>query len=160
MLSLMLGFGVVSRIASGFLADRLGGVATLVIGSFAQMAALTLYLMMNGLTSLYVISALFGLFQGGLVPSYAIIVRESFPAREAGARVGVILMMTLLGMALGGWMSGVIFDFTGSYRAAFANGVAWNALNLLIAIFLLFRSRPAQRREVRDCLEAAMKSGA
>ena len=140
MLSLMLGFGIVSRIGSGFLADRLGGLATLLIGSFAQMVALTLYLMMDGLTSLYVISALFGLFQGGLVPSYAIIVRESFPAREAGGRVGIILMMTLLGMALGGWMSGVIFDLTGSYRAAFANGVAWNGLNFLIALFLLFRS--------------------
>jgi MFS family permease len=140
MLSLMLSFGIISRIASGFLADRLGGLATLLLGSLAQMAALTLYLMMDGLTSLYVISALFGLFQGGLVPSYAIIVRESFPAKEAGARVGLILMMTLLGMALGGWMSGVIYDLTGSYRAAFANGVAWNALNFLIAVFLLFRS--------------------
>jgi MFS family permease len=140
MLSLMLSFGIVSRIGSGFLADRLGGLATLLIGSFAQMVALTLYLMMDGLTSLYVISALFGLFQGGLVPSYAIIVRESFPAREAGGRVGIILMMTLLGMALGGWMSGVIFDITGSYRAAFANGVAWNGLNFLIALFLFFRS--------------------
>jgi MFS family permease len=140
MLSLMLGFGIVSRVGSGFLADRLGGLVTLLIGSLAQMFALTLYLMMDGLTSLYVISALFGLFQGGLVPSYAIIVRESFPAEEAGARVGIILMMTILGMALGGWMSGAIFDITGSYRAAFANGVAWNGLNFLIAIFLLFRS--------------------
>ena len=140
MLSLMLSFGIVSRIGSGFLADRLGGLATLLIGSFAQMVALTLYLMMDGLTSLYVISALFGLFQGGLVPSYAIIVRENFPARQAGGRVGIILMMTLLGMALGGWMSGVIFDLTGSYRAAFANGVAWNGLNFLIALFLFFRS--------------------
>lgn len=140
MLSLMLGFGIVSRIGSGFLADRLGGLATLLIGSMAQMVALTLYLMMDGLTSLYVISALFGLFQGGLVPSYAIIVRESFPAEQAGARVGLILMMTLLGMALGGWMSGVIFDLTGSYRAAFANGVAWNALNFLVAVFFMFRS--------------------
>jgi MFS family permease len=140
MLSLMLGFGIVSRIGSGFLADRLGGVATLLIGSFAQGVALTLYLMMDGLTSLYVISALFGLFQGGLVPSYAIIVRESFPTKEAGSRIGLILMMTLMGMALGGWMSGVIFDLTGSYRAAFANGVAWNGLNFLIALFLLFRS--------------------
>jgi MFS family permease len=140
MLSLMLGCGIISRIGSGFLADRLGGLATLLIGSFAQMAALTLYLMMDGLMSLYLISALFGLFQGGLVPSYALIVRESFPAREAGGRVGIILMMTLMGMALGGWMSGVIFDATGSYRAAFANGVAWNGLNFLIALFLLFRS--------------------
>jgi MFS family permease len=143
MLSLMLGCGIVSRIGSGFLADRLGGLATLLIGSIAQGVALTLYLMMDGLTSLYVISALFGLFQGGLVPSYAIIVRENFPAREAGGRVGIILMMTILGMALGGWMSGVIFDVTGSYRAAFANGVAWNVLNLLIALFLFFRPRPS-----------------
>jgi MFS family permease len=150
MLSLMLGCGIVSRIGSGFLADRLGGVATLLIGSFAQGVALTLYLMMDGLTSLYVISALFGLFQGGLVPSYAIIVRENFPAREAGGRVGVILMMTILGMALGGWMSGVIFDLTGSYRAAFANGVAWNALNLLIAMFLFFR--PKRSRSAIDAV--------
>jgi MFS family permease len=140
MLSLMLTFGIVSRIGSGFLADKLGGLATLLIGSFAQMFALTLYLMMDGLTSLYVISALFGLFQGGLVPSYAIIVRENFPASEAGGRVGLILMMTLLGMALGGWMSGVIFDITGSYRAAFANGVAWNGLNFLVALFMFYRS--------------------
>lgn len=148
MLSLMLGFGIISRIGSGFLADRLGGLATLLVGSLAQMAALTLYLMMDGLMSLYVISALFGLFQGGLVPSYAIIVRESFPAKEAGARVGIILMMTLMGMALGGWMSGVIFDITGSYRAAFANGVAWNGLNFLIALFLVFRSPLMLQRPV------------
>ena len=141
MLSRMLGFGIVSRVGSGFLADRLGGVATLLIGSAAQMTALTLYLMMDGLTSLYIISALFGLFQGGLVPSYAIIIRECFPAKQAGARVGVVMMMTLLGMALGGWMSGVIFDYTGSYRAAFANGIGWNALNFAIALFFLSRSR-------------------
>jgi MFS family permease len=101
--------------------------------------------MMNSLTSLYVISALFGLFQGGLVPSYAIIVRENFPASETGFRVGTILMMTLLGMALGGWMSGVIFDRTGSYAAAWANGVGWNVLNLLIALFLLARTVSARR---------------
>jgi MFS family permease len=154
MLSLMLGFGIVSRVASGFLADAVGGLMTLVIGSAAQMLALTLYLMMDGLASLCVISALFGLFQGGLVPSYAIIVRESFPPQEAGRRVGVILMMTLLGMALGGWMSGVIFDLTGSYRAAFANGVAWNGLNLLIALFLLARAPEAPRVRLAESRSA------
>jgi len=86
------------------------------------------------------VSALFGLFQGGIVPSYAIIVREHFPAQRAGAYVGAVIMCTLLGMALGGWMSGVIFDLTGSYRAAFLNGLAWNALNLSIAYFLLRRT--------------------
>ena len=158
MLSLMLMFGIVSRISSGFLADHLGGLATLLIGSFAQMVALTLYLMMDGLTSLYVISALFGLFQGGLVPSYAIIVRENFPAKDAGGRTGLILMMTLLGMALGGWLSGAIYDLTGSYRAAFANGVAWNALNFLIALFLFFRS-PASARRLATAPHAGSAAG-
>lgn len=141
MLSLMMGFGIISRIASGFVADRVGGMMTLAIGSAAQMTALALFLTSDGLVSLYVISALFGLFQGGLVPSYAIVVRENFPVSEAGTRVGFVMMMTLLGMALGGWMSGAIFDLTGSYRAAFGNGVAWNALNLAIAVFLLSRGR-------------------
>jgi len=141
MLSLMLGFGVVSRLASGFVADRIGGLRTLLLGSLLQMSALVMYLWFDGLASLYVVSALFGLFQGGIVPSYAIIIREYFPAREAAARFGVVLMATLLGMALGGWMSGAIFDFTGSYRAAFANGVAWNVLNAGIALMLLRRRR-------------------
>jgi MFS family permease len=141
MLSLMLGFGIVSRIASGFIADRVGGLRTLLLGSVLQGAALLLYLGFDGLTSLYVISALFGLFQGGIVPSYAIIVRENFPAREAGTRFGVVVMATLLGMALGGWMSGAIFDLTGSYRAAFANGLAFNGLNLGIVLLLLARRR-------------------
>jgi MFS family permease len=141
MLSLMLGFGIVSRLATGFIADRVGGVATLLMGSTLQGLALLLYLTFDGLASLYVISALFGLFQGGIVPSYAIIVREYFTPREAGTRIGVVIMATLFGMALGGWMSGVIFDVTGSYQAAFANGLAWNLLNVSIATWLLLRSR-------------------
>jgi MFS family permease len=139
MLALMMACGIVSRIATGFVADRIGGLATLVLGSMLQGTALVLYLMFNGLTSLYVISALFGLFQGGIVPSYAIIVREYFSPREAGTRVGIVLMATLIGMALGGWMSGAIFDLTGSYRAAFANGLAFNLLNLTITLWLLLR---------------------
>jgi len=145
MLSLMLACGVVSRIGSGFIADRIGGLRTLLLGSLAQMTALVLYLMMNGLTSLYVISALFGLFQGGIVPCYALIVREHFPARQAGTRVGIVMMATLFGMALGGWMSGAIFDLTGSYRAAFANGVAWNIGNSLIVLWLLLMLKPLPR---------------
>jgi MFS family permease len=139
MLSLMLGFGIVSRLVSGVVCDRIGGLRTLLLGSALQGVALLLFLPFDGLVSLYLISALFGLFQGGIVPSYAIIVREHFPAREAGERVGAVLMCTMFGMALGGWMSGKVFDLTGSYQAAFINGVAWNALNLAIAIFLLRR---------------------
>jgi MFS family permease len=139
MLSLMLGFGIVSRIASGFVADKIGGLLTLLVGSLLQGVALFLYTLSDGLVQLYVVSALFGLFQGGIVPSYAIIVREYFPPSEAGTRVGLCITATLLGMALGGWMSGVIFDLTGSYRAAFLNGIAWNLLNGAIVIFLLTR---------------------
>ncbi|MBI4273144.1 MAG: MFS transporter [Rhizobiales bacterium] len=140
MLSLMLGLGIVSRVGSGFIADRVGGIATLLIGSTMQAVALFFYLWFDGLTSLYVISALFGLFQGGIVPSYAIIIREYFSPKEAGTRVGVVIMATVFGMAFGGWMSGYIFDLTGSYRAAFAHGMVWNLLNLAIAFWLLMRS--------------------
>jgi MFS family permease len=137
MLSLMLGLGVVSRLASGGIADRIGGVPTLILGSALQCLTLALYLPFDGLVSLYVVSALFGLSQGGIVPSYAIIVRERFPSREAATRIGAVVMATILGMALGGWMSGVIFDLTGSYRPAFVNGIIWNLLNLAIALWLL-----------------------
>jgi MFS family permease len=139
MLALMMAFGIVGRVGSGFIADRIGGMPTLMLGSALQGVALLLYLFYDGLMSLYVVSALFGLFQGGIVPSYAIIVREYFPAKEAGTRVGIILMMSLFGMALGGWLSGYIYDLSGSYRAAFFNGLGWNAVNGAIVLWLLFR---------------------
>jgi len=140
MLALMLGFGVISRLASGWISDRIGGLRTLLLGSILQGLALLLFLPFDGLASLYVISALFGLFQGGIVPSYALIVRENFPPSQAGGRVAVVISATLLGMALGGWMSGAVFDYTGSYHAAFINGIGWNLLNLSIAVFLLRRA--------------------
>jgi MFS family permease len=141
MLSLMMAFGVVSRIGSGFLADRIGGIRTLLIGSIAQGFALFFYLFFDGLTSLYIISAMFGLFQGGIVPSYAIIVREAMPAREAATRVGIVIFASVFGMSFGGWVSGVIFDATNSYAAAFLNGLGWNALNIAIVVALLLRAR-------------------
>nr|WP_245185527.1 MFS transporter [Falsiroseomonas frigidaquae] len=145
MLSLMLACGIVSRIVSGLIADRIGGLATLLLGSVLQAVALAFYLFFDSLVSLYLISALFGLFQGGIVPSYAVIVREYFPARQAGTRVGIVLMATLLGMALGGWLSGVVFDWTGTYAMAFLNGMAWNAMNVAIVAWLLWRSRYLRR---------------
>jgi MFS family permease len=140
MLSLMLSAGIVSRLVSGWISDHLGGLLTLLIGSLLQMLALLLFLPFKGLVPLYVISGLFGLFQGGIVPCYALIVREYFTPQEAGARVGTVLMATLFGMALGGWMSGAIFDWTGSYQAAFLNGIAFNLLNAGVVIFLLRRA--------------------
>jgi len=139
MLSLMLGFGVVSRLASGFLADKIGGIGTLIIGSVLQCLALLFYIPFDGLAALYIVSAFFGLAQGGIVPSYVLIVRDHFPAREAGTRISLVLTATVLGMALGGWLSGVIFDYTGSYQAAFLHGIAWNLLNMGIGFWLLFR---------------------
>ncbi len=145
MLSLMLLGGVVSRIISGLVADRLGGLSTLLIGSVLQCIALFLFLPYDGMVSLYVVSMLFGLAQGGIVPSYALIVREYMPPQEAGARVGFVMMMTILGMALGGWMSGWIYDVTGSYQLAFINGILWNGLNIAIVLMLMKRSRPRGR---------------
>ena len=144
MLSLMLVCGIASRLISGVICDRIGGLRTLLLGSVLQTTALVLFLPFDGLVSLYLVSALFGLFQGGIVPSYAIIVREYFPPAEAGARVGTVLMATLFGMALGGWMSGKVFDLTGSYQAAFVNGIGWNLVNLSIVGFLLWRLRRAR----------------
>jgi len=143
MLSLMLAFGIASRLIFGAICDRIGGLRTLLLGSVLQGVALLLYVPFDSLASLYLISALFGLFQGGIVPSYAIIVREHFAPSEAGARVGTVLMFTMLGMALGGWISGKIFDLTGSYTAAFVNGIVFNLLNLAIVLFLWRRTRRA-----------------
>jgi MFS family permease len=137
MLSLLLACGIISRLTFGWISDHIGGLRTLMLGSFLQAFALSLYLMFDGIVSLYLVSALFGLFQGGIVPSYAIIVREYFSPREAGRRVGIVIMATLFGMAFGGWMSGAIFDATASYRIAFVHGIIWNLLNLSIAGWLL-----------------------
>jgi MFS family permease len=144
MLSVMLAFGIVSRICFGFIADRVGGVPTLLISSILQTVALLLYVGFDGLVSLYIISALFGLFQGGIVPSYAIIIREYFSPKEAATRVSIVIMANLFGMALGGWMSGAIYDLAGSYRWAFALGALWNVMNVAIALWLLTRPAPAR----------------
>ena len=145
MLSVMLAAGVVSRLASGFLADRIGGIKTLLLGSVLQCLALFFYIPFDGLASLYIVSLVFGLSQGGIVPCYAIIVREYMPASEAGRRVGTVVMATILGMALGGWMSGWIYDLTGSYAMAFLNGIAWNLLNIAVMVFLLWRANKPDR---------------
>ncbi|MEO7941007.1 MAG: MFS transporter [Burkholderiaceae bacterium] len=154
MLSLMMGAGIVSRLASGWVSDHIGGLHTLLLGSVLQGIALLMFLPSDGLVPLYVVSGLFGLFQGGIVPSYALIVREYFTPLQAGARVGTVLMATLLGMALGGWLSGAIFDWTGSYHAAFINGIAWNGLNLCVVVFLIFRARRGKTALARGPVDA------
>jgi MFS family permease len=148
MLSLMLFLGIVSRIGSGFVSDAIGRTATLLIGSFMQGLALLLYLYFDGLTSLFVVSGIFGLFQGGIVPMYAVICRKFLPPREAGAKIGLVVSATIVGMAAGGYFSGVIYDLTGSYRMAFLNGLVWNGVNLAVVGWLFWRRRkiaPAPR---------------
>jgi MFS family permease len=141
MLSLMFATGIVSRIGFGWIADRIGPAPALLVSSSLQAASLLAYFGANGLTPLYIVTAMFGLVQGGIVPTYALIVRECYPPADAGRRVGLVLSSTLAGMAIGGWMSGAIFDATLSYRAAFLNGFAWNLLNMAIAAWLLLRLR-------------------
>ncbi len=144
MLSLMLGFGVVSRVASGLIADKIGGLGTLMLGTMAQCLALFLFLPFDGLYQLYLVSAFFGLAQGGIVPSYALIVRDYFPAREAATRISLVLMMTVAGMAIGGWLTGEIQAQTGSYEMAFLNGIMFNLVNMSIAGWLLINRMRAQ----------------
>ena len=144
MLSLMLGFGVVSRVVSGLIADKIGGLGTLLLGTVAQCLALLLFLPFDGLYQLYLVSAFFGLAQGGIVPSYALIVRDYFPAHEAATRVSLVLTMTVAGMAIGGWVTGEIQAQTGSYEMAFLNGILFNLVNMSIAGWLLINRMRAQ----------------
>ncbi|WP_448951582.1 MFS transporter [Labrys neptuniae] len=145
-IALMLGLGVVSRLASGVVADRIGAGPMLLIGSAMQAAALLLYLFFNSLSSLWVISGLFGLFQGGIVPMYAVIIRQFLPPREAGARISLVLTATVLGMACGGLISGFIYDATHSYRLAFLHGFLWNMVNLSLVGWLIIWPKWRQRR--------------
>jgi len=139
MLSLLLACSFVSRIAYGWLADKLGGLTTLLIGASLQLVGLALYAMVENLYGLYAVSVYYGLGYGGIVPMYAIIVRELFPEREAGWRMGVVFLFGTIGMALGSYLGGVIFDVTASYVMAFLTGIAFNVKNLLLIGFLVWR---------------------
>ena len=141
MLAIMLAAGVISRMASGFIADRIGGIGTLLSVRGCRPGA-ALLPPFDGLVSLYVLSPLFGLSRAGSCPLRRDHARI-LSCRGGGGRVGTVLMATVFGMALGGWMSGVIFDLTGSYEAAFLNGILWNLLNVTVMTLLLWKSRRA-----------------
>jgi MFS family permease len=141
MLGLMLGFGVISRVGSGWLSDRIGGLATLLLGSALQLAVLIAFLTGNSLVFLYGISIAFGLSQGGIVPSYTIILRAFFPPEQAGWRISTSFLFTVAGMAFGGWIAGLLYDLTGSYTVSFLNAIGFNILNLWIAASLLKKHR-------------------
>jgi MFS family permease len=141
MLALMFMGGVVSRLGSGWLSDRIGGLRTLALGSALQAMAVASFLFVDTMLALYIASALFGLSQGGIVPSYTIIIRRFFAPDQAGWRIGLTLFFTMLGMAIGGWFAGALFDMSGNYNAAFIMGVAFNVAHLAIAGWLLLRAR-------------------
>jgi MFS family permease len=139
MLALLLGCGFLSRQFWGLIADRLGGLWTILLGSACQLVGLSLYVMVGDLAGLYVVSAAFGFGFGGLVPSYFTAVRELFAASEAGWRIPTLQLFTLGGMAAGTWLAGLIFDWTADYRFAFATGVMFNFANLVIVGTLVLR---------------------
>ncbi|MDP7667250.1 MAG: MFS transporter, partial [Rhodospirillales bacterium] len=138
-----------SRIAWGLISDRIGGLSTLYYGCLAQIAALSMYLFFDGLAALYVVSALFGLGFGGIIPSYTIVIRDLFPVRGIGWRIGAVYFFGTIGMALGGYLGGAIFDVSGSYQVAFAVGIAFNVANLaLLTILMWRRARPVLQTAV------------
>ena len=141
MLALMLGCGIVSRLVSGWISDRIGGLKALLIGSALQGLVIFAFLFADGLTALYVLAIVFGLSQGGIVPSYTMIIRALFPAGEAGWRIGTTMLFTVGGMGFGGWLAGALYDLTGNYTASILAALGFNVLNLGIAAWLLARDR-------------------
>lgn len=135
-LSFMLFAAVASRVIFGFLSDKIGPIQTLILGSSLQAISLTMFLPFNSQLSLYIVAICFGLSQGGIVPIYAVIISKFLPSNEVAERVGWLIFATIIGMSLGGWLSGEIYDFTNSYRLAFINGIFWNIINLCIMIYL------------------------
>ena len=135
-LSFMLFAAVTSRILFGFLSDRIGAIQTLILGSSLQAISLSMFLPFNSQLSLYIIAVFFGLSQGGIVPIYAVIISKFLPANEVAERVGFLIFATIIGMSLGGWVSGEIFDYTNSYKLAFLNGIFWNIINVSIMVYL------------------------
>ena len=142
MLAIALLISTVIRLVVGALVvDRFGGLAALLVFSAVQTAAMLFYAMVDGMLALYTVSALFGIGYGGINICYPVLVREHLPPAEAGRRLGVILLFGALGMALGGWLAGYIFDSTGSYTPAFLVGAAFNVANLIIVLGLINRTR-------------------
>ena len=137
-LSFMLLAAVTSRVLFGFLSDKIGPIQTLLIGSTLQAISLSMFLPFDSQLSLYIVAVFFGLSQGGIVPIYAVIISKFLPSEEVAERVGLLIFATVIGMSLGGWVSGEIYDYTSSYSWAFLNGIFWNIINLIIMVYLFF----------------------
>jgi predicted MFS family arabinose efflux permease len=148
MLSLLLGSAFLSRLYWGRLSDRVGGLRTILYGATAQAIALALYIVIDGMIPLYVLSIAYGLAFGGIVPAYSLVVREVFPANEAGWRMGAIYLFGTLGMAIGAWAGGAVFDIALDYRPAFLVGVLFNLSNIAIIGWLVWRKQNPEGGQV------------
>ena len=145
MLSLLLFCAFLSRMLWGRLSDKVGGLTTVLLSSAAQATFLALYLAADSLVGLYVVSAAFGFGFGGIVPSFLLSIRELFPEREAGWRMGAVVLGGLCGMALGSWLGGYVYDLTASYQPAFLAGVLFNLVNLVLVGTLVLRGSSRAR---------------
>jgi MFS family permease len=145
MLSVMLGAAFVARQMWGALADRIGGLRTVMVGSACQALAIACFLLTQDEVGLFAISAAFGLGFSGIIPAYAVTIRELYPSAEASWRIPLILFTGMSGMAFGSWFAGVLYDHFAYYAPAFATGVAFNVANLAVVAFLVVRMSGSRR---------------
>jgi MFS family permease len=141
MVSVLLGSGFLCRQIWGVISDRIGGLTTVLIGSAAQAAAMTGFLLTQDEVGLFTVSAAFGLGFSGLIPAYVLAAREMFALREASWRIPTLLLFSGSGMATGGWLAGVLYDHFGFYGPAFATGIAFNLMNFLVVAVLVIVQR-------------------
>ena len=139
MLSVLLGVAFVSRQIWGLISDRIGGLRTVLIASAWQAAAMAAFLMTQSEAGLFTVAAAFGLGFAGIIPAYVLALRDLFPAAEASWRIPTLLLFSGTGMALGGWLAGLLYDHFGYYAPAFTFGIGANLINLLIVGGLVLR---------------------
>jgi len=139
MLSVLLGTAFLSRQIWGAISDRIGGLATVLIGSAWQCSAMIAFLLTQDEVGLFTVAAAFGLGFSGIIPAYVLALRELFPASEASWRIPTLLLFSGSGMAAGGWIAGLLYDHFGYYAPAFAAGIGSNILNLMVVGLLVAR---------------------
>jgi MFS family permease len=147
MLSVLLGTAFISRQFWGWVADRIGGLNTVLTGSVFQILAMTAFALTQDEVGLFTVAAAFGLGFAGIIPAYVLAIREMFPASEAYWRIPAFLLCSGTGMALGGSLAGVLYDSFGTYAVAFAAGVGANAVNLVIVGTLVLRQKISRRMD-------------
>jgi MFS family permease len=145
MLSVLLGSAFASRMLWGWLADRIGGLATVLAGSACQALAIALFSVTRSEAGLFAVSAAYGLGFSGIIPAYIVAIREFFPSAEASWRVPALLFVSMGGMAFGSWFAGALYDWLGFYAPAFAAGALFNLMNLAVIGFLIMRQARAPR---------------